>query len=70
MEFVFDAHAWEDYFWWQTEDRRLLGRINSILRDIERGSGEGSPHAGIGKRSLHTKVAHVLHWWHVCYRST
>ena len=36
--------AWEDYLWWQTQDRRTLRRINQLIRDIER-----SPFEGIGK---------------------
>ena len=36
--------AWEDYLYWQTQDKKNLKRINSILKDIER-----SPFEGIGK---------------------
>ncbi len=36
--------AWEDYLWWQTHDRRMLKRINQLIRDIER-----DPFSGIGK---------------------
>ena len=28
--------AWEDYLWWQTQDRKTLKRINHLIRDIER----------------------------------
>ncbi len=43
MRLVWDENAWADYVWWQTEDRRVLRRINA-LKDIER-NGNG----GIGK---------------------
>jgi toxin YoeB len=33
--------AWEDYTHWQTEDRRVLKRINLLLKDIERNGNEG-----------------------------
>jgi toxin YoeB len=28
--------AWEDYVWWQTQDKKTLRRINRLIRDIER----------------------------------
>jgi len=28
--------AWDDYLYWQTEDRKTLRRINKLLEDIER----------------------------------
>lgn len=36
--------AWEDYLWWQARDRKMLKRINLLIRDIER-----DPFSGIGK---------------------
>ena len=33
--------AWEDYLYWQTQDKKTLKRINTLLRDIERGSFDG-----------------------------
>ena len=36
--------AWEEYLYWQTQDRKTLRRINNILRDIDR-----NPYSGIGK---------------------
>jgi toxin YoeB len=36
--------AWEDYVWWQTEDRKTLRRINQLLADIQRNG-----YTGIGK---------------------
>lgn len=40
--------AWEDYLYWQNQDKKTLKRINALLRDIERGSvsdGMGKPEA-------------------------
>lgn len=28
--------AWEDYLYWQTQDRKTLKKINSLIKDIER----------------------------------
>jgi len=36
--------AWEDYLYWQTQDKKTLKRINHLLHDIER-----SGYHGIGK---------------------
>lgn len=41
---VFDANAWDDYLYWQTQDARTLGRINQLIRECQR-----SPFQGIGK---------------------
>lgn len=36
--------AWEDYLYWQSQDKRTLKRINTLIRDAQR-----SPFEGIGK---------------------
>ena len=41
---LFEDAAWEDYLWWQVEDRQILKRINALIRDIQR-----DPFNGIGK---------------------
>ncbi|MCL2095609.1 MAG: Txe/YoeB family addiction module toxin [Oscillospiraceae bacterium] len=33
--------AWEQYIYWQTQDKKTLKRINKLLRDIDRGGHEG-----------------------------
>ena len=47
MNVLFTAHGWEDYVYWQTNDRKLLGKINDLIRDISR-----DPNGGIGKPQL------------------
>ena len=44
MNIVFADQAWDDYLYWQKTDRKTLGRINDLIRDIMR-----SPYSGIGK---------------------
>jgi toxin YoeB len=44
MRKIWDDEAWEDYLYWQDQDRKTLRRINRIIKDIER-----SPYQGIGK---------------------
>lgn len=36
--------AWDDYLYWQTQDRKTLKRINQLLQDIDRNG-----YSGIGK---------------------
>lgn len=39
------AEGWEDYLYWQTQDRKTLKRINLLIADILR----DDPFEGIGK---------------------
>ena len=41
MKKIWFDEAWEDYLFWQTQDKKTLRRINLLLRDIERGGFEG-----------------------------
>ncbi|MDR1511907.1 MAG: Txe/YoeB family addiction module toxin [Propionibacteriaceae bacterium] len=45
MTLVWDESAWEDYVWWQENDRRMLPRINRLIKEAWRdpGSGIGKP---------------------------
>jgi toxin YoeB len=44
MGIHFTAHAWEDYLSWQKEDKKLLKKINELIKAIGR-----EPFSGIGK---------------------
>ena len=35
-EIQFSQAAWDDYLYWQTQDRKTLKRINQLLKDIDR----------------------------------
>ena len=41
---AFSEIAWEDYCYWQTQDKKTLKRINLLIKDIERNG-----YKGIGK---------------------
>lgn len=41
MKVVFSARAWEDYLWWQRQDRKLLKRINVLIQDVARNGNDG-----------------------------
>ncbi|MCX5865221.1 MAG: Txe/YoeB family addiction module toxin [Deltaproteobacteria bacterium] len=44
MRLIFSEHGWEDYLYWQQTDRKMLVRINSLIKEIKR-----QPFQGIGK---------------------
>jgi toxin YoeB len=44
MRYVFASTAWEDYLYWQQTDKKIMLRINELLKDISR-----TPFSGIGK---------------------
>ena len=44
MKLIFSEHAWNDYLYWQKTDRKILKRINLLIKDVRR-----SPFEGIGK---------------------
>lgn len=41
MNKSWDDDAWEDYLYWQRQDKKTLKRINALLRDIDRNGYEG-----------------------------
>ncbi|MCI8972397.1 MAG: Txe/YoeB family addiction module toxin [Lachnospiraceae bacterium] len=41
MKKIWFDEAWEDYVYWQKQDKKTLKRINTLLKDIERGNFEG-----------------------------
>lgn len=41
MRKIWYDKAWEDYLYWQTADKKLLKRINALVKDIERGCFDG-----------------------------
>ena len=45
MKKIWSDDAWEDYLYWQNQDRKTLARINKLIKDIERNgnTGIGSP---------------------------
>lgn len=43
-EIKWDLDAWDDYLYWQTNDKKNLKRINQLVKDIRR-----NPFDGIGK---------------------
>lgn len=56
MRLLWEDDAWEDYLYWQTQDKKMLKRVNALIKDIRRSTFEG-----IGKPE---PLKHNLSgWW-------
>ena len=44
MRYIFVDESWEDYLYWQKTDKKVLLKINDLLKDISR-----TPFSGLGK---------------------
>ena len=44
LDLLFLPEGWEDYLYWQTQDKKTLRRINTLIKDIQR-----NPFEGLGK---------------------
>ena len=44
MKLIFADDAWEDYLFWQKQNKRMVERINKLIRETQR-----EPFAGVGK---------------------
>ena len=44
MDIMFLDDAWQDYLYWQKADKKILKRINQLIKDIQR-----TPFEGLGK---------------------
>ena len=42
MKIIFSEHAWDDYLYWQRTDRKILERINKLIKEIQRTPFEGT----------------------------
>jgi toxin YoeB len=44
MKYIFVDESWEDYLYWQKTDKKILKKINDLIKEISR-----SPFEGLGK---------------------
>ena len=44
MNITFTNDSWQDYLYWQQTDKKILKRINALIKDIKR-----EPFDGLGK---------------------
>jgi toxin YoeB len=44
VKLIFSETAWDDYQYWIKTDKKILKRVNTLIKDIQR-----SPFSGVGK---------------------
>ena len=44
MKLIFADEAWEDYLYWQKQDKRMVERIHTLIKETKR-----EPFNGVGK---------------------
>jgi len=44
VRLIFSGHAWDDYIYWQQTDKKILRRINALIKETMR-----NPFEGVGK---------------------
>ncbi len=44
MKLIFSDHAWDDYLYWQKTNKKILRRINTLIKETK-----SAPFEGIGK---------------------
>lgn len=56
MKLIFSDEAWEDYLYWQKQDKKIVERINKLITQVKR-----EPFSGVGKPE-HLKHALSGYW--------
>lgn len=41
MKLIFSEHAWDDYLYWQRTDKKILRRVNALIKETTRNAFEG-----------------------------
>ena len=41
MNLIWNNEAWEEYLQWQKQDKKIVKKINEIIKDIKRNGNEG-----------------------------
>ena len=41
MNLIWNNEAWEEYVQWQKQDKKMVKKINEIIKDIKRNGKEG-----------------------------
>lgn len=54
MRLLWEERAWEDYLYWQTQDKKTLKKVNTLIKDIQRNpfEGIGKPEAAISLQQM------------------
>ena len=56
MKKIWSEKAWDDYLYWQRQNKNLLKKVNLLIRDIER-----NPFEGLGKPE--PLKGNLSGWW-------
>ena len=56
MKYIFVDESWQDYLYWQQTDKKILKKINDLIKDISR-----TPYEGLGKPEL-LKYKYAGYW--------
>ncbi len=56
MKIIFHEQAWDDYLYWQNQDKKLLTRLNALIKECTRTPFEGTGKPEPLKGSLSS-------WW-------
>ena len=56
MKLLWDERAWEEYCYWQSQDKKTLKRVNNIIKDIQ-----SDCYNGIGKPE--PLKGNLSGWW-------
>ena len=56
MKKIWSEKSWEDYLYWQDQNKNILKKLNQLIRDIER-----NPFEGLGKPEPLKK--NLSGWW-------
>lgn len=57
MKITFTKQAWEDYLYWQKTDKRIIKRIHTLIKEIQR-----APHEGMGKPEALKQINLTGYW--------
>jgi toxin YoeB len=44
MKLIWSENSWQEYLWWQSNDKKILKKINTLIKEIQR-----EPFNGLGK---------------------
>ncbi len=56
MQVLWHESGWDDYIWWQSQDKKILKRINALIKDMQR-----TPYEGLGKPE--PLKENLTGWW-------
>ena len=56
MQVLWHESGWDDYIWWQSQDKKTIKRINALIKDMQR-----TPYEGLDKPE--PLKENLAGWW-------